>query len=191
MGAGAFGFSCRRKGTLVFTQGIHMKKNRSGKRQNKPAKKTSKQDHDIEAPERRNALRLIRNGTVGITALGGIGWWAVSGVRAVAEEQDLSTLGTGLPSIVQIHDPSCSMCTELQRETREALECFDDAQILYKVANIRTSEGSAFSARLGLSHVTLVLMDGQGGVKDILQGVRKSDELKDAFEVQFPGTRLG
>ena len=168
-----------------------MKKKRSNKR-NQPAKKTTPHPtNDLKSPDRRNALRLMRNGALGATALGGLGWWTVSGVRAIALEQDLSALGTGMPSIVQIHDPSCSMCTELQRQTREALKCFDDEKVLYKVANIRTDEGSAFSASLGLSHVTLVLMDGQGSVQDVLQGVRQSEELKDAFEAQFPGTRLG
>ena len=142
-------------------------------------------------PERRDALRLIRNGAIGATALGGFGWWALSGMRAIAEEQDLSELGTGLPSVVQIHDPTCSMCTELQRQTRKALRCFDDAQLMYRVANIRTPEGSAFSASLGLPHVTLVLMNGDGQVQQVLEGVRKSDELKNAFEAQFPETRMG
>lgn len=136
----------------------------------------------VAEPTRRDALKLLRNGGIGAVAVGGVGWWVVSGVQAVAAEQDLSRVGQGKPAVVQIHDPQCALCTELQRQARKALKDINDDNLLYLVASTRTDDGAAFAAGLGLSHVTLVLMNGDGQVEDVLQGVRQSDELKVHFE---------
>ncbi|MEM1372228.1 MAG: hypothetical protein AAGG72_08405 [Pseudomonadota bacterium] len=133
-------------------------------------------------PDRRDILKLARNGALGAAALGGVSWWALSGIRATAAEMDLTKVGNGQPTIVQIHDPQCALCTELQRETRKALKCFDDGQLQYLVASIRTEEGARFAAARGLPHVTLVLMDGEGGVHDIVRGVHPEEALKPRFE---------
>lgn len=133
-------------------------------------------------PTRRDVMKLARNGAIGAVALGGVGWWALSGIRATAAEMDLTKVGNGQPTIVQIHDPQCALCTELQRETRKALKSFDDGQLQYLVASIRTEQGAAFAASHGLPHVTLVLMDGDGAVQDIVRGVHSEEELKPRFE---------
>ena len=131
---------------------------------------------------RRDVMKLARNGAIGAVVLGGAGWWVLSGIRATAAEMDLTKVGNGQPTIVQIHDPQCELCTELQRETRKALKSFDDGELQYLVASIRTEEGSAFAASHGLPHVTLVLLDGDGAVQDIVSGVHSEDELKPRFE---------
>ena len=138
----------------------------------------------VEAPNttRRDVLQRIGLGAAGVAATGGVGWWIVSSTRAVAAEQDLTRIGSGVPTVVQVHDPQCSMCTQLQRETRKALRCFDDGEILYLVASIRTQQGAQFAAARGLPHVTLVLLDSQGQTSDVLQGVRRRDELKTHFQ---------
>jgi thioredoxin-like negative regulator of GroEL len=161
----------------------------SKKRQRQRKKGKAQATEGIKTPEhsRRDAMRLIRNGAIGAAALGGAGWWFASGVKATAAEHDLTRLGQGQPAIVQIHDPQCPRCTQLQRATRRALKCFDEEEVLYLVANIRTDAGSAFAASLGLPHVTLVLMDGRGAAQNVLQGVRERDELKEHFQA-FLGT---
>lgn len=135
-----------------------------------------------EQPERRDVLKLMRNGTIGAVALGGLGWWGVSAVRATAAEQDLSRVGKGKPSIVQIHDPQCPMCTQLQRAARRALKSLDDDNLVYLVANIRGDEGRQFAARYNVPHVTLILFNGDGEVQQILNGVRSDDELMPLFQ---------
>ena len=151
------------------------------KKKQRPNKK-KKAAATVAEPTRRDTLKLLRNGGIGALAVGGVGWWAVSGVQAVAAEQDLSRIGQGKPTVVQIHDPQCALCTELQRQARKALKDIDDDELLYLVASTRTDDGAAFAAGLGLSHVTLVLMNGDGQVESVLQGVRQSDELKVHFE---------
>lgn len=131
---------------------------------------------------RRSLLLNVGAGVGGIAAIGGVGWWLVTSVRALAKEQDLTRLGSGIPTVVQIHDPQCAMCTELQVEARKALRCFDDSEIMYLVASIRTQQGAQFAAARGLPHVTLVLLDSEGDTSGVLRGVRGRDELKDHFQ---------
>ncbi len=156
------------------------------KQPRKPRKQsTPKRAKAAPAPEpqtnRRDVLRMARNGLIAAGVLGGGAAYAVSAVRTTAYEQDLSRIGQGLPVVVQIHDPSCSMCTALQRETRKALKGFDDGEIGYVVANIKTQEGLDFASRNGVSHVTLMLMDPKGGTVQVLNGPRERDELRDVF----------
>lgn len=135
----------------------------------------------LEQPERRIAMRAMM-GAAGAFGLGGAGWFAVQAVQATAAEMDLSRVGQGKPSIVQIHDPTCPMCTQLQRETRAALSCFEECEIVYLVANINGDEGRQFALQYGVPHVTLLLFDAEGTHVNTLRGVRDSEELKSAFE---------
>ncbi len=136
----------------------------------------------VEQPTRRRTLTLLRNGAIGAAVLGGAGLFSVRAVRATIREQDLTRLGSGTPTIVQIHDPNCPSCTELQRNARRALRKFEGDEITYLVANIKTDEGSAFAARFGARHVTLLLFDGRGRLRDTLEGVRSRQELEQHFQ---------
>ncbi|WP_136443582.1 hypothetical protein [Pacificoceanicola onchidii] len=148
------------------------------------ARKTRKRTKQTETAQGAKGLsrRALVLGPAGLLVLGGAGWWGSSAVSRTQHEHDLSRIGNGLPSVVQIHDPLCNQCTQLQRNTRKALTCFEDGSLQYVIANIRTEDGAAFANGLGLPHVTLVLMDGQGSVQDVLQGVRSREELKPAFQ---------
>ncbi|QMU56969.1 MAG: hypothetical protein GKR98_01370 [Boseongicola sp.] len=149
----------------------------------KQAKKQIKANQQATGAEtsRRDFLRLSRNGLIGVGAVGGIGWWAVSGVRATAAEHDLSRIGRGRPAVVQVHDPQCAQCTALQRNTRRALRCYDDDDFVYLVASIKTEAGQMFASRFGVPHVTLMLFDGLGELEQVLNGVRDRDQLKPHF----------
>ncbi|MEM9975401.1 MAG: hypothetical protein AAF771_14575 [Pseudomonadota bacterium] len=130
---------------------------------------------------RRNTLKLLRNGGIAALVLGGAGVVSVNAVRATIAEQDLTRIGNGTPAIVQIHDPTCAMCTELQRETRKALRGFEKGAVNYLVANIHSDEGGAFARAHGVGHVTLLLVDREGAVREVLEGVRRRDELERHF----------
>lgn len=133
------------------------------------------------SPEKRRSLVLLRNGAIAAAVLGVGGVVSVRAVRATISEQDLTKLGQGTPTIVQIHDPSCALCTELQRNTRKALKAFDTDQYEYLVANIRTEDGAAFAGGFGVQHVTLLLFDGSGALQSTLEGVRDRAELEAHF----------
>ena len=52
----------------------------------------------------------------------------------------------------------------------------------FLVANITTLEGSTFAADHGVPHVTLLLFDGKGEMREVLQGARTRTELRPIFE---------
>ena len=96
-------------------------------------------------------------------------------------EHDLSLIGNGIPAVVQIHDPQCQRCVALQRETRDALCEFDESELQFLVANIRSEEGRALAAAHGVGHVTLLLFDASGQRRAVLAGSNESEYLAAAF----------
>ena len=133
------------------------------------------------ARNRREFLKKIAFYALGAGLAGGGGWYIVSDVQAGIAEQDLSLLGNGIPTVVQIHDPQCPRCRALQRETRKAVSQFEDGTIQYLVADIRQSKGQRLAAEHGVGHITLLLFDGSGRRRNILAGERRSDVLVREF----------
>ncbi len=89
---------------------------------------------------------------------------------------DLSVIGKGIPTVVQIHDPGCRLCNQLRANTSDAVDRLGD-QILYRIADITTPEGRRLQRKHGVKHVTLLLFDGDGVLRRVLEGVRDEDEL--------------
>ncbi|TQV72465.1 hypothetical protein [Denitrobaculum tricleocarpae] len=129
---------------------------------------------------RREAMRRFGEwGLLGAVIAGG-GIYAIGHVSATISELDLTKLGNGMPTIVQIHDPNCPRCVELQGETRDALAKFD-GELQYLVANIRSEKGRDFAQEHGVGHVTLILFDGKGRKRDVLVGNNSSATLTREF----------
>lgn len=153
------------------------------KQRKRPAKKTRNNQVPAAPQEAPNSRRtLLRNGAIGLLAIGGGGFFAANAVMASLAEQDMSKIGHGTPAIVQIHDPNCTSCQQLQRETRAALKAFDEDAFVYLVANIKNTEGATFANSHGATHVTLLLFDGTGRLQGRLQGVRDRAALQTAFQ---------
>lgn len=141
-----------------------------------------KQADTPKAPMTRRRL-LVWGGAavVGAAALGAGGVWAVGSFNRSLEEHDLSRIGQGQPTVVQIHDPLCPLCTALQRETRKALARLEGTPPVYLIADVTRTEGAVFAQRHRVQHVTLMLFDGQGNRVETLTGPRKRDELTEVF----------
>jgi len=163
------------------------------KRQKKNAKPLGKAKASQSAPSespasatrgfsRRRVLTGIRNWGIAAAAVGGSGWFVVDGFAKTAIELDLSTIGNGIPAVVQIHDPNCPTCRALQKEARAAMCEFSEAQLQYKVANIRQPEGRKLANAHGVGHVTLLLLDGNGNRMTTLRGENTAENLTYAFE---------
>ncbi len=135
---------------------------------------------DKSGTSRRDTLRLLRNGALVAVGLGAVGF-GVTSVQATMAEHDLTRIGKGIPAIVQIHDPQCSLCLALQKQTRKALRKFDTGELTYLVANINTPEGAALAARYGVPHVTLLLFDGAGEMHQVVRGPSTRDILETTF----------
>lgn len=130
---------------------------------------------------RRDAMRTAVIAVAGTAAVGGLGWYLVEEVQATIREDDFTQIGNGIPTVVQIHDPQCTHCAALQRETRKALSAFDDDELQYVVANIRTAKGSSLARSHGVSHVTLLLFDGAGNRQGTLVGNNNAEYLEEVF----------
>ena len=93
---------------------------------------------------------------------------------------DLSVIGKGIPTVVQIHDPGCRLCNQLRANTGDAVDRLGD-RILYRIADITTTEGKRLQRKHRVPHVTLLLFDGDGQLRRVLEGVRNEDELHDSL----------
>ena len=123
----------------------------------------------------------LKMGALALAILGGAGWFVTEEVRATVQEHDLSKLGNGVATVVQVHDPQCPKCVALQRETRDALDSFADDELQLLVANIRTDEGRAFARKHRVAHVTLILFDGKGERRHTLTGPNSAENLEPVF----------
>jgi len=158
------------------------KKQRSKSYSTKSAAPSKQASPAVEAgSSRRDMLRKFRNGGIAVAVLGGGGWFAVRDVQATIQEHDLSRIGNGVPTVVQIHDPNCSQCIALQKEARAAIEAFEDDTIQFLVANIRDARGQKLATEHGVGHVTLLLFDAKGKRQEIMRGSNDRVVLESAF----------
>ena len=161
-----------------------MKRSNKRKTQQKKRKSNASQNPQVQAKKpmsRRQALRKMGIYAGGAVAVAAGGAWFISDFRGKLAEGDLSQIGQGRPTIVQIHDPSCPLCLQLQKQARIALRNSDE-DYQYLVANIRTESGAAFQSRMGQPHVTLVLLDGDGAFLHAINGVTPAEELQAQFQ---------
>ncbi|WP_420862816.1 hypothetical protein [Algirhabdus cladophorae] len=159
-----------------------MKKRKSKRSKTKqPVQSTQTAQSSNHGPNRRQMLRWLRNGVVALPILGGAGYFSIQSVEATICEADLTKIGRGTPSIVQIHDPNCQLCATLQRQSRRALRAFEDDSYEFLVANLNTTEGRTLAAVHRVSHVTLLLFNGDGQMVRIVRGPTDMDTLDRVF----------
>jgi len=158
------------------------------KKQKKPAKSPKRKVAETpvavpeaETPTRRDGLLRYRNRAIGLSVIAVGGWFVVKDVQATVREHDLNRIGNGVPTVVQIHDPNCSVCAALQKEARAAMSGFEETELQFLVANIRDARGSRLAAEHGVPHVTLLLFDGDGQRREILRGPNDRSVLEPAF----------
>ena len=156
------------------------------RKKNKRIKKAQAADAMPGPVSRRETMARLAWFGVGGAAVLGVGGAVAMDFRNKMAEGDLSRIGLGVPTVVQIHDPACALCRDLQREARAAMKRFDEGELLYLVANIQALDGADFQARMGLPNVSLVMLDGDGNRAGHVQGVTPRAELEQIFR-----TRLG
>lgn len=147
----------------------------------------NKADASPENPSRRKWLGYARNTAITLAVLGSGGGYLAYSANAKLHEQDLTRIGQGTPTIVQVHDPNCSVCARLQRNTKSAMGAFSDGELEYVVANIKSAKGKAFAERNAVPHITLLLYDGQGELKHILRGPQEVSTLEVEFKKLIEG----
>ncbi len=89
---------------------------------------------------------------------------------------DLSVIGNGTHTIVQIHDPGCPLCRTLKSNTEIAL-AKSGGDIQFRIASSRTPEGRSLQRRHDVPHVTLLLFEPDGSLWRTLTGVKSVESL--------------
>lgn len=121
---------------------------------------------------------------LGIGAVGAIG----GGVAIAGYDKrqkilhDLSVIGDGTPSIVQVHDPACPKCRSLKLRTENIVGKLPDDSVHYRLADITTNEGRELQSKYNSATVTLLMFDGTGRHVDTIQGVQSADTIRAAVE---------
>lgn len=96
-------------------------------------------------------------------------------------EHDLTVIGNGVPTVVQVHDPDCPICRQLQGEVREAARGIGPERLQVRTASLSMASGRAFAYRHGVPHVTLLYFDGGGRLIRKESGPQSSATLRPAF----------
>ncbi len=95
---------------------------------------------------------------------------------------DLSVLGDGTPTIVQIHDPACPKCRSLKLRTENIVGKLPDSSIHYRLADVTTAEGKALQSKYRSATVTLLMFDSSGKHVDTIQGVQSAEMIQAAVD---------
>ena len=98
-------------------------------------------------------------------------------MQQIKAEHDLSVVGNGIPTVVQVHDPGCSLCNRLKNNLSKVKGDFKD-KIQFKTANILKKKGKVFAAKYNSQKVTLLYFDKKGERVDTTHGVTSSEDLK-------------
>ncbi len=95
-------------------------------------------------------------------------------------EHDLSVIGNGTATVVQIHDPNCQLCQQLKNNVDSVKGEFKE-NIQFKTANIKSAKGKAFAGKHNVPHVTLLFFDPRGNKVNTLQGVTPKKDIQKAL----------
>jgi len=93
---------------------------------------------------------------------------------------DLSVIGSGIPVVVQVHDPSCPSCRKLKANTESALARVK-GEIHYRIADLHTGAGRAIASKYHARKVTLLTFNGDGEFLNSHVGIRSVETLESIF----------
>jgi thioredoxin-like negative regulator of GroEL len=100
-----------------------------------------------------NYAKIVKRCLITLCFLGVIAVPVIAYAQQSEIEHDLSALGKGTPTVVQIHDPNCQLCQQLKSNIGKLKGEFKD-DIQFKTANIMTKKGKCFANKHNIPHVT-------------------------------------
>lgn len=110
------------------------------------------------------------------------GYFYVTGENKSRIEHDLSVIGNGTATVVQIHDPACQLCRRLQAAVNVVRPDFEE-KVQFKTANIKTNKGAEFAKKHNVPHVTLLIFNKNGRRINTLSGVLPAEQIAKALSV--------
>ncbi len=157
-------------------------KKRAKRPSGSPATVARKKEERIARDRQRRRRRTIVQISIValIVAVGGGVLYALN--MRESESYDLSEIGNGIPAVVQVHDVTCPVCTELRANVTRIENEFDDSDLLIRVADIRDESGRRFAARYTTARrATLLFIDGDGSLVQVTSGEQSVGELRRLF----------
>lgn len=148
-----------------------------------PANREKQREEKAREAKRRRRSRVVRGALIAaaVLAVGGGGLFALN----MREEKvrDLSVVGTGIPAVVQVHDITCPVCTELRGNVERISGDYSERELLIRVADVATDEGLAFAARYTAARrATLLFIDGEGNLVEEHTGALPPADLRMLFD---------
>ena len=146
-------------------------------------RKSNKNKTKIKAKPQKpfNYSKLIKNLVITLCFLGVIAVPVYAYMQKSIVEHDLSVVGNGTPTVVQIHDPGCQLCNRLKKNLAKVKGEFKD-KIQFKTANILKKKGKIFASKHNTAKITLLFFDKKGQRVDTIQGVTSSEDIKTSLE---------
>lgn len=159
----------------------------------KPHKKhrlaTDARQAHAERVKRRDRRLLIRGGIALAVAIP----LAVVGVmqyeKRAAVRYDLSVIGNGQPTVVQVMDHGCSECRKLSDNLSPIRREFD-GRVQFRLADRGRTDGAILATRHNAGHVTLLMFDGNGRLRTTLTGIQEAGDIRTAILSSFPGVSV-
>jgi len=96
-------------------------------------------------------------------------------------EYDLSVVGNGTATVVQVQDPDCALCRRLKNNLDSVKGDFK-SNVQFKTANLVQESGQRFSLRHNVQHVTLVFFNSRGQRVNTLEGVTPAADIRLALQ---------
>jgi hypothetical protein len=147
-----------------------------------------KREEKAQRAQKRRRARILRSAALAllIALVGGGVLYALN--QRANEVYDLSRIGRGTPAVVQVHDITCPVCTELRGNVERIQDEFADNDLLIRVADVDDEAGVAFAARYtDARRATLLFLDGDGELVQEYQGALSTGELRELFSLHAEG----
>lgn len=141
--------------------------------------KSQKAQHAATSTSRRKFILIPAAIAVAGTAAFGLNALEVN----KRELHDLSEIGNGTPTVVQVHDPSCPTCRRLKSIVKNTIG--GDSSVQYRLADITTPEGKTLQEKYNVPKITLLYFDAKGKHVHTTQGLQTSEEIKDTVNNLF------
>lgn len=162
---------------------------KNGKREpGSPENREKKRQEQARQTRSKRWKKLILAGSIVGLVLLGVGATITIYEQRAEAVRELSGIGKGVPAVVQVHDNTCPVCTELRKTVERIEGDFSDGDLLIRVADVHREEGLAFAGRYtGARRATLLFIDGDGNLVNEISGAQGEAALRRSFREHAAG----
>ncbi|NBB90268.1 MAG: hypothetical protein GVY23_03560 [Spirochaetes bacterium] len=166
-----------------------MSKSKSSKpRHGSPDTQARKREEKARRERRRRRHRVLWIAAILAVVAAAGGWGLYAYNQGEERIRDLTAVGLGVPAVVQVHDATCPVCSELRANVESIEGDYSDDELLIRIADVHTDKGAAFASRHTMARrATLLFLNGEGELVDVRSGAIPSEDLKLLFSRHISG----